>query len=81
MSVWDSIEALRDYVYRTAHADVLRRRQEWFDRLTEAHVALWWIEAGTLPTLGDARERLMAAPRRGADAEAFTLKEPYPARL
>ena len=36
MSVWESIDALRDYVYRSAHADVLRRRQEWFERMREA---------------------------------------------
>src|SRR6476661_2990626 len=55
MSVWGSLEELRAYVYRSPHADVLRRRQEWFRQMAEAHVALWWIEAGTFPTLDDAR--------------------------
>ncbi len=80
MSVWDSLEALRDYVYRSAHADVLRRRQEWFEQMAEAHVALWWIEAGTLPTLDDARERLMTLRAEGPTQQAFTLRQPYPAR-
>lgn len=78
MSVWDSLEALRSYVYRSSHADVLRRRQEWFDRMVEAHVALWWIGAGTLPTLNDARERLLTLRAEGPTPFAFTLKEPYP---
>lgn len=80
MSVWESLEALRGYVYRSAHADVLRRRQEWFDRMVEAHVALWWIEAGTLPTLNDAQERLLTLRAEGPTPYAFTLKEPSPLR-
>ena len=80
MSVWDSLEALRDYVYRSPHADVLRRRQDWFEQMADAHVALWWIEAGTLPTLGDARQRLMTLRAEGPTQQAFTLREPYPSR-
>jgi hypothetical protein len=80
MSVWDSLEALRTYVYRSPHADVLRRRQEWFEKMVEANVALWWIEAGTLPTLRDAEERLLRLRAEGSTSDAFTLKEPYPVR-
>jgi Domain of unknown function (DUF3291) len=80
MSVWESLEALRSYVYRSRHADVLRRRQEWFGRMIEAHVALWWIEAGTLPTLDDAQERLLRLRADGPTPDAFTLREPYPLR-
>ncbi len=78
MSVWESVEALRDYVYRSAHADVLRRRQEWFERMHDAFVALWWIDAGTLPTIDDARERLAALRADGPTPFAFTLKQPFP---
>ena len=78
MSVWESLEALRDYVYRSPHADVLRRRHEWFERMVEAHAALWWIEAGTIPTISDAEERLMSVRAAGPTPYAFTLKEPYP---
>lgn len=80
MSVWDSLEALRNYVYRSPHADVLRRRQEWFEKMVEAHLALWWVEAGTLPTLSDAQERLLTLRAEGPTPRAFTLKEPYPPR-
>jgi hypothetical protein len=80
MSVWESLESLRDYVYRSAHADVLRRRQEWFEKMVEAHLALWWIEAGTLPTVGDAERRLSMLRAEGPTPYAFTLKEPHPLR-
>ena len=58
LSVWESMEALRDIAYATAHVEVLRRRREWFERHAEAHFALWWIEAGTLPSPADALERV-----------------------
>ena len=29
MSVWETLEDLKHYVYRTAHAELLRQRQEW----------------------------------------------------
>jgi hypothetical protein len=78
MSVWESLEALRNYVYRSPHAAVFRRRQEWFEQMVEAHLALWWIEAGSLPTVSDAEERLMTLRAEGPTPYAFTLKEPYP---
>ena len=61
-------------------ATALRIRQEWFKRLLEHHLALWWIEPGTLPTLGDAIERLLTLRAEGPTEHAFTLKEPYPLR-
>ena len=79
LSVWDSIEALHDYVYRTPHAEVLRRRLEWFERPDEAHLALWWIEAGSIPTLPDAEERLRQLRAEGPSPDVFTLKQTFPA--
>ena len=43
MSVWETIDTLRYYVYRTTHAQLLRQRQEWFDRFAGGYVALWWV--------------------------------------
>jgi hypothetical protein len=80
MSVWESLEALRNYVYRSSHADVLRRRHEWFETMGEAHLALWWIETGIIPTVSDAQERLLRLRAEGPTPHAFTLKEPYPLR-
>jgi Domain of unknown function (DUF3291) len=76
MSVWESVEALRAYVYGDAHAAVLRRRREWFARLGEPETALWWVPAGRLPTVAEAEERLGHLRARGPSARAFTLREP-----
>jgi hypothetical protein len=78
MSVWESIEALAEFTYRTPHRDVLRRRREWFERLADAYLVLWWVPAGTPPTVVEARERLEALRRDGPTREAFTFRSPFP---
>ena len=65
MSVWTSIESLGDFVYRSRHADVMRRRREWFEQMTDAFVALWWIPEGHVPTVTEAKERLALLEANG----------------
>jgi Domain of unknown function (DUF3291) len=78
-SVWESVEALRDFVYRGPHLESLRRRREWFDYAgIEAHLVLWWVPAGVIPTLDEARDRLELLARKGPGPEAFTLRKPFP---
>lgn len=77
MSVWESIESLADYVYRSAHTPFLRRRGEWFGRLREVYLVLWWIRAGTLPTIDEALDRLDHLRRVGPTPEAFTFRQPF----
>jgi heme-degrading monooxygenase HmoA len=79
MSVWESLEALRAFVYGDAHAAVLRRRREWFERLGEPETALWWVPVGRLPTVAEAEERLGHLRARGPSARAFTLRQTWPA--
>ncbi|MEY9876426.1 hypothetical protein ABH931_005936 [Streptacidiphilus sp. MAP12-33] len=78
-SVWESVEALRAYVYRSDHLRVLSRRREWFTRMTEPHAVLWWVPAGHRPTVGEAMERLALLRERGEGPEAFTFRDPHPA--
>jgi hypothetical protein len=74
MSVWESIEALWSFVYDGGHLDVMRRRREWFERFATAHVVLWWIPAGEIPTLEEALERLDLLEANGPSPDAFTFK-------
>jgi hypothetical protein len=78
MSVWESMEALADYVYRSAHTAFLRRRSEWFERLREVYLVLWWIPAGVLPTVEEALARLDHLRTFGPTPEAFTFPQPFP---
>jgi hypothetical protein len=78
MSVWESVDALADFVYRSRHIEVLRHRRDWFETMTEAFLAVWWVPAGTIPTVEEAKRRIEILRERGPSAEAFTLREPFP---
>lgn len=79
LSVWDSPEALREFVYRSDHRSYLPRRSEWFERLSEAHVVLWWVPAGHRPTVDEAIDRLELLREHGPSPEAFTFASLSPA--
>ena len=79
MSVWTDVESLHNYVYRSAHNEVMALRKQWFDRMLEAYSVLWWIPAGTVPTIVQADERLQRLRQNGPTAEAFTFKQIFPA--
>src|SRR5215210_2125364 len=74
MSVWQSIDALWDYVYGSAHLEVMRRRREWFEHLDAPHLVLWWVPAGELPTVEEAKRRLELIDTVGPSPDAFTFK-------
>jgi hypothetical protein len=78
MSVWQTLEALQDFTYRSgAHLDAMRRRREWFHKMTEQHLVLWWVPASHLPDLEEAGHRLDLLRCRGPGPLAFTFREPH----
>jgi hypothetical protein len=77
MSVWESVEALADYVYRSDHTSYLRRRREWFERSEDVYVVLWWVPAGHHPTVDEAIERLEHLRSHGPTVEAFTFRRVF----
>jgi hypothetical protein len=79
MSVWESIEALRAFVYTSGHSGVMRRRREWFERYATSYMALWWVPAGQRPTIEEAKERLALLDRHGPTQEAFTFRQAFEA--
>ena len=79
MSVWESLEALAAFAYRSAHRDFMRRRREWFEAPAEAYMALWWVPAGHRPTPAEGRARLEALRRDGPTPFAFSFRQPFPA--
>ena len=80
LTVWESVEALGEFVFRSGgHLDVLRRRREWFEKMATAYVAMWWIPAGTIPTVDEAKRRLETLDRLGPTQDAFTFSEQFTA--
>jgi len=77
MSVWESLDALRDFVYRNGpHLDFMRRRREWFHPTAEQHLVLWWVPAGHIPALDEGLSRLDLLQREGPGPQAFTFRDP-----
>jgi hypothetical protein len=79
MSVWRDLDALTRFVYRSAHAEILRRRKEWFERMPEAFMVLWWVPVGHRPEIAEAGMKLDLLRSKGPTADAFTFRHPFPA--
>ena len=78
MSVWRDVESLQQFVYHSAHIEIMRRRREWFERMSEAYMVLWWVPRGHRPGVAEAIARLETLRRQGASAAAFTFRQPFP---
>lgn len=84
LSVWESVDALHQYVYRSAHGDAFRQRREWFEQFAGLQVALWWVPVGHIPGVHEAKARLAHLEEHGPSQFAFGFKsviEPDPAFL
>lgn len=79
MSVWRDLESLHKYVYSSAHVDVMRRRREWFERMPEAFLVLWWVPRDHRPSVAEAIAKLEALRAKGPTPDAFTFRQPFPA--
>jgi hypothetical protein len=77
MSVWRDIESLSAYVYRSGHVEIMRRRREWFERMEQAFLVLWWVPKGHRPTVAEAIAKLQALRSVGPTAEAFSFRQPF----
>ena len=78
LSVWETIEELKAYVFKSAHGEVMARRRQWFERFEGRYVALWWVRAGHIPSVEEAKQRLEYLREHGESAYAFTFKRPFP---
>ncbi|MFC4010457.1 DUF3291 domain-containing protein [Nonomuraea purpurea] len=76
-SVWESLETLWNYAYRSEHLGVLRRRREWFLRMAEPYMVMWWIPEGSIPSLAEGMARLERLKAEGPSPRAFTFKDSY----
>jgi hypothetical protein len=78
LTVWESIEALAEFVYSGDHRAVMRERRRFFERVADPIFVLWWIPAGTIPTPAEALDRLDRLRREGPGPEAFTFRHAFP---
>jgi Domain of unknown function (DUF3291) len=79
MSVWESVETLKNFVYQSSHLGPLRDRFQWFEKPAQAYLALWWIPAGHIPSIEEACDRLEFRRSCGDSPLAFSFGKTYPA--
>ena len=77
MSVWEDIDVLKQYVYRSAHVELIQDRDAWFHKIQSAHQALWWIPCGHQPTPEEGKEKLQYLNSHGPTHAAFTFAKPF----
>ncbi|MGB8313411.1 MAG: DUF3291 domain-containing protein, partial [Aestuariivirga sp.] len=75
MSVWETPDALENYVFKTVHVQFYKKRQEWFNLMEKPHMVFWWVEEGHQPTLQEAMDRLEHYQKNGASDQAFGWAE------
>jgi hypothetical protein len=77
MSVWSSLASLSDYVYKSVHVEIMKRRKEWFERMPEAYTVLWWVPQGHRPHEYEAMQRLQTLRAMGPTDKAFSFKQSF----
>jgi hypothetical protein len=77
MSVWRNVASLSDYVYKSMHVEIMKRRREWFARMAEATTVLWWVPQGHRPDEYEAMQRLQTLRAMGPTDKAFSFKQPF----
>lgn len=78
LSVWESIESLENYVFKTLHAEFLRRRREWFQKFGKVTTAMWWIREGEFPSVEEAVDKLARLQEEGPTGRIFDFKNKFP---
>ena len=78
ISVWESIEDLENFMYKSFHSDFLRRRKDWFHRFGKVYTAMWWTGAGQFPTIEEAVENLDYLEKFGVSEKVFDFRVTFP---
>ena len=77
MSVWENTDALFQFVYQSQHTEYVKRRKEWFEKMPEMYMALWYVPAGHAPTVQEAVERLNYLRKHGETPYAFSFRKRF----
>ncbi len=77
MSTWQDVESLKKYVYNSFHVELIKGKKAWFDKIVKVHQVMWWIPAGTIPTIEQAKEKLVYLQKHGSTEQAFTFAKHY----
>lgn len=77
MSVWEGIEDLTDFTYKSPHLAIYKRRKEWFAKMDSPHMVCWFVKEGHIPSLEEAKERIGYLEAHGETPYAFTFRKQF----
>ncbi len=77
MSVWETLNDLKAFVYQSEHLKIMQKRRSWFERMSTPNLVLWWLPRGVIPTIEDARSKLKDLSKHGETPRAFTFAKPF----
>jgi ribosomal protein L34 len=77
LTLWRAYRDLHQFVYRSAHGQLLLRRSRWFLPTRQPSTALWWVPAGTRPGIEQALARLHHLRTHGPSPRAFSLRRQF----
>ena len=80
MSTWLSVDALKNFMFRTHHRDFLRRKSLWFESIPQDSYVLWWVANDHKPTIEEAIERLNYLREHADSPYAFSFKSNFSAK-
>jgi hypothetical protein len=78
LTLWSDLDSLLTFVRSEIHLAIMKRRREWFEPVEEETMVLWWIPAGTLPSVPEAQRRLERIRAAGPGRQAFSFNAPFP---
>jgi hypothetical protein len=81
MSVWETIETLWDFTYKSLHTPIMTQRRAWFEKMDTPIIALWWVPVGHIPTPLEAKAKIEHMEHNGPTPESFTFKQRFPAPI
>ena len=79
LSLWESVDALKHFVYKTVHIELIRDREAWFDKMPLMHQVVWWVPEGHIPSVAEAKQKLDKLRADGPSEAAFSMAKPFPA--
>ena len=77
MSLWEDIDSLRHFVYKSIHKELIQGRESWFKKMPEMHQVLWWVPAGHIPSIQEAKDKLELMRGTGPSVDAFTFAKQF----
>ena len=77
LSLWKTVEKLRNFVYEGRHKIAMDRRTDWFIQYAKPNYVLFWTPTDQIPTEVEVQSRIEHLREHGPTPFAFTFKIPY----